>query len=74
MNDVAAEPVEPEQLIERAGRGDHDALIALYDRYGATLFSLALRVVRSRSDAEDIVQDAFVRAWREAPSFDRTRG
>jgi RNA polymerase sigma-70 factor (ECF subfamily) len=73
VNDVA-EQAEPEQLIESAGRGDHSALLALYDRFGSTLFALALRIVRTHADAEDVVQDAFVRAWREAPSFDRTRG
>lgn len=74
MNGDSAEQLEAERLIEAAGRGDSAALIALYDRFAPTMLGLALRIVRSRSDAEDIVQDAFVRAWREAPSFDRSRG
>lgn len=74
MNRDSAEQLEAERLIEAAGRGDSAALIALYDRFAPTMLGLALRIVRSRSDAEDIVQDAFVRAWREAPSFDRARG
>ncbi|MFO0559856.1 MAG: sigma-70 family RNA polymerase sigma factor [Polyangiales bacterium] len=74
VNRDSAEQLEAERLIEAAGRGDSAALIALYDRFAPTMLGLALRIVRSRSDAEDIVQDAFVRAWREAPSFDRARG
>lgn len=74
MNEATAEQIEPERLIEAAGRGERAALVALYDRFAPSMLGLALRIVRSRSDAEDIVQDAFVRAWREAPSFDRARG
>jgi RNA polymerase sigma-70 factor (ECF subfamily) len=74
VNRDSAEQLEAERLIEAAGRGDSAALIALYDRFAPTMLGLALRIVRSRSEAEDIVQDAFVRAWREAPSFDRARG
>jgi RNA polymerase sigma-70 factor (ECF subfamily) len=74
VNEASAEHMEPERLIEAAGRGESAALVALYDRFAPAMLGLALRIIRSRSDAEDIVQDAFVRAWREAPSFDRSRG
>lgn len=74
MNEASAEHLEPERLIEAAGRGESAALVALYDRFAPAMLGLAMRIIRSRSDAEDIVQDAFVRAWREAPSFDRSRG
>ena len=57
---------EPEDLLERVANGDRAALLALYD--------VALRVTGSRSEAEEVVQDAFMRTWREAASFDRTRG
>ncbi len=74
MNEATDEQQEPERLIEAAGRGESAALVALYDRFAPVMLGLAIRIVRARSDAEDVVQDAFVRAWREAPSFDRTRG
>lgn len=61
------------QLIGSIAGGSSDALGALYDRYAATLFGLALRMVRRREDAEEVVQDVFAQAWREAPRYDTGR-
>jgi len=65
---------EPERLLERVAAGERAALMALYDRFGASLTAVALRVTGSRAEAEEVVQDAMVRAWREAQTFDRARG
>ncbi len=65
---------EAEDLLERVARGDRDAVMALYDRFAPVLLAVALRIVGARSEAEDVVQEVFSRAWREAPIFDRTRG
>jgi RNA polymerase sigma factor (sigma-70 family) len=58
-----------EALIALVGRGDEQALGALYDRFGRVSYGLALRVVRDRALAEDAVQDAFLAVWRTAASF-----
>jgi RNA polymerase sigma-70 factor, ECF subfamily len=65
---------EPEDLLERVAHGDRAALLELYDRVSANLMAVALRVTGSRSEAEEVVQDAFMRTWRDAGAFDRTRG
>lgn len=65
---------EAEDLLERVAGGDRAALVILYDRVSGTLMAVALRVTSARSEAEEVVQDAFMRAWREASSFDRDRG
>jgi RNA polymerase sigma-70 factor (ECF subfamily) len=58
-----------EALIALVGRGDDEALGALYDRFSRVAYGLALRVLRDRSLAEDAVQDAFLTIWRSAATF-----
>ena len=55
-------------------RGDSNALGELYDRYGAILFGLLLRILHDRSEAEDVLQEVFLQTWRKAGDFDPTRG
>ena len=50
------------------------ALETFYDRYARPAYSLAYRIVGERGAAEDVVQDAFLSAWRQARSFKRERG
>lgn len=54
--------------------GDSSALAELYDRYGDLLYSLALRIVGGGSDAEEALQDTWMQAWRNASSYDASRG
>jgi RNA polymerase sigma-70 factor, ECF subfamily len=52
-------------LIERAKHGDKDAFTSLVLRHGDRLYSVAFRILRDASRAEDAVQQAFLTAWRE---------
>jgi RNA polymerase sigma-70 factor, ECF subfamily len=69
-------PLAPsrEALLQACARGDRSALQSLYAATAPQLFGLALSILRSRDLAEDIMQDAFVLAWRHADSFDPDRG
>jgi len=57
------------ELVRRAQGGDEQAFRELVDRHGDRAYALALRIVRSASDAEEVAQDALVRAWRSLPRF-----
>ena len=55
-------------------QGEATAIGRLYDRYGRLAYGLALRVLNDRTAAEDVVQEAFLGVWRNAESFDTSRG
>src|SRR5262249_59180675 len=60
--------------LERGAEGDSGAFAELYDQYADLLYSLALRIVGSASDAEEVLQDSWLQAWRTARSYDPSRG
>jgi RNA polymerase sigma-70 factor (ECF subfamily) len=61
-------------LAARIAAGDASALRSAYDQYAHRALALALRIVRSRAEAEDVVQDTFLEVWRRASEFDGSRG
>ena len=78
---VTAKALTPEEaqtldaeLLHAVARGDEAALASLYDRYRLILFGLILRILHSRPEAEDILQDVFIQVWKTAASFDESRG
>jgi RNA polymerase sigma-70 factor, ECF subfamily len=66
---------EPDEVLVRAiASGDTGALAALYDRHAPLMLGLARRIVGGKPEAEDIVHDVFVEAWRRAADYDENRG
>jgi RNA polymerase sigma-70 factor (ECF subfamily) len=63
-----------ESLIARMQRGDEHALAALYDRWELTVRGTVLRIIDRPMDAEDVVEEVFWQAWRQAGKFDAARG
>lgn len=61
-------------LVARMAAGDREALSRLYARHAPILLGLALRIVRDRREAEDLLHDVFLEAWRAAKTFDPKRG
>lgn len=63
-----------EALVRAIARGDTHALATLYDRHAPLMLGLAGRIIGGKSEAEDIVHDVFVEAWRRAADYDEQRG
>jgi RNA polymerase sigma-70 factor (ECF subfamily) len=74
MATMSDAPVPDQRLVGRMAEGEDIALGELYDRYGRTLYALAMAIVREPADAEEVVVDAFGQAWRQASAFDPRRG
>jgi RNA polymerase sigma-70 factor (ECF subfamily) len=67
-------PAERDNLLPAIAAGDTVAVAELYDRHGATLYALLLKILGDRSDAQEVLQESFVQAWRRAADFDPVRG
>ncbi len=65
-------PYSDAQLIQAIARGEEDSLALFYDRYSALVFGLLLRILNSRIEAEDVLQQVFLEVWRCAADFDQT--
>lgn len=60
-------------LMRRVAADDEDAISLLYDRFGSLVYRMAYQAMPTRSDAEDVVQEVFVRLWRTAGRYDPKR-
>ena len=63
-----------EDVMQLVRRGDARAFELIYERHSAAAFSLAYRMMGTRSGAEDVTQDAFLSLWRSGARYDRARG
>jgi RNA polymerase sigma-70 factor (ECF subfamily) len=65
---------DDEVLVARLAAGDESAIADVFDLYGAFVLHIALRVVRRRDLAEEVVQEVITRLWTDPHRFDHTRG
>jgi RNA polymerase sigma-70 factor (ECF subfamily) len=61
-------------LLPAVARGDLAAFETLYDRYSSTLYALLLRILLNAEDAQEVLQETFVKVWTSARMFDSVRG
>ena len=63
-------PSDTETYIRQIASGDRSALAALYEESASAVFGFALSIVKNASDAEDVLQETFVRVWNSANSYE----
>ncbi|HYD02335.1 MAG TPA: sigma-70 family RNA polymerase sigma factor [Phycisphaerales bacterium] len=61
------------RLMQGVAAGDPAAVALLYDRFGSLIYRMAYQSLPSRDEAEDAVQEVFVRLWRTSDRYDPTR-
>jgi RNA polymerase sigma-70 factor (ECF subfamily) len=66
--------VSDASLLERAQSRDAEAVGVLFDRYSRLVLGIGFRILRDRGEAEDLVQEFFLRLWERASSFDASKG
>ena len=66
---------KPDQvLIEQVSKGDKGAFKEIYSRFSQVTYNLALRMLRDKGDAEEVVQEIFLQIWNKAHSYKSERG
>jgi RNA polymerase sigma-70 factor (ECF subfamily) len=72
MDDTFSQ-LEDELLIGHIYEGNHDAFAAIVHRYSKRFYAVAYRIIFNKDDAEDIVQEAFLKLWEKRVLWDKTR-
>jgi RNA polymerase sigma-70 factor (ECF subfamily) len=62
------------ELLQKTAMGDREAFTRVYDSFSSLVFTLALRMLKTRSDAEDLLQEVFVQVWKQAENYSPERG
>jgi RNA polymerase sigma-70 factor (ECF subfamily) len=72
--DEVSGPVSADRsLVTSIARGDGSSLAELYDAHGTAVYSLALRILKTPGEAEEVVQEVFAQVWRQAARYDPGR-
>ncbi len=72
---LAREPLGADRrLLERVIGGDSAALRTIYDRCSGRVFGISLRILGTRPDAEEVLQETFLEVWKRAREYDPNRG
>ncbi len=71
---MATAPDDIDRLIARTAKGDRKAFGHLYLQTKSKLFGIVLRIVKDRARAEEVLQEAYLRVWRNAQKYESSAG
>ena len=74
LHPAAESQAEDLSCLRRIASGDQAGAAALYDRHARPLYSLILRILADQTEAEDVLQEVFAQAFRQASRYDPSRG
>jgi len=63
-----------QNIIKLLHARDNQAIVLLYEHYSPALYHIILRIVRREDAAQDVLQEAFVKIWKQSVSYDATKG
>ena len=66
--------VEDEAVMRSIAEGEQSALAELYERYASLVMGVGYQILKSHSDAEDLLHDVFIEVWNKAKNYDSSRG
>lgn len=61
-------------ILKKLVEGDHKALERIYDRYSPALLGIIMRIVKSEDIAKEVLQESFIKIWKNAKSYDESKG
>ncbi len=68
------EKVGEDELVASLKNREREAIGVLYDRYASALYGVIVRILRSEELAEDVLQETFVKVWKNIDSYDTSKG
>ncbi|OQW31344.1 MAG: hypothetical protein A4E19_20460 [Nitrospira sp. SG-bin1] len=74
LNSTQTQEAEWGQLITQTAQGDQSAIATLYDRTSHQVYGLIFKILGNREAAEEVTLDVYTQVWRQAHTFDETRG
>lgn len=66
--------IAEDELVSMLKSGAANAMTILYDNYSAAMYGIILRIVNNEEAAEDVLQEAFIKVWKNIEKYDRSKG